>query len=1230
MDSEAGKIITFYSYKGGTGRSMALANVAYILATQRNKKVLMIDWDLEAPGLYRYFEDDFARKPGVLRIRKGSDESLEKARGLTEYLEAAARSYRERFPDGGLPESQAHTEQALEIYEEVRRKAEFDKYVLPVGEIANLFLLKAGLEDADYPNRVRKFDWETFYLEYGSFFTHFRRHLMEEYDYVLIDSRTGLTDTSGICTRVMPEKLVGVFAPNRQNIEGLVKVIQNAAEHRRSSRDGRGLVIFPLASRIDATVSRLRTAWWKGGTLANKKIVGYQQTFEELFIELFDLDEDECKLHDYFDATQIPHDSDYAYGEAIAARVGTGDKLSIGAACANLTERLVVVQAPWEPLPDLAKLSEAQRLSEKSSEEVAQLKYSARRTQRLVLALSGVVLIMTLSLGGWWLSGGKKGPEPGKVFDEARTATRTASSFRAADEDYFHDMDRTNGVLLFSADQIKGRNTWLVWTGGDDRLWDKLSVASFGALDLLKTISSHQGLKASRDNRWSYLGLVNEPCFEKARGLDPGRFGLWLDKRNPGCPTDPFENETKYPGVKIGARGATFADGKKLPVGSFYGYATGVVGLRLFPNPDFDEAAEKKWNAERYYDDPTYYKQKDLIKPYRVGMSCAFCHVGPNPINPPDDPENPKWENLSSNVGAQYFWIDRIFDWDANPADYIFQMFHSSRPGTLDTSLVSTDNINNPRTMNAMYSLWPRFAQAKQFGKETLSGGALNNKQFNDYVPGDSLLAPFFTPPATVLAPRVLKDASDSVGVLGALNRVYLNIGLFSEEWLLHFKPLTGGKKVTPIEVAVAENNSSYWGATETQTPNMALFLLSSTTPHKLKDAPGGDKYLAKDPAVLKRGREVFAENCARCHSSKLPKPDQPKKIYDSTGCAGPDYLQCWDEYWTWSKSEEFKTKMRAIVEAPDFLGGNFLAAEFRVPITLLQTNACSALATNAIRGNIWDNFSSETFKTLPSVGTIKVYDPITGDPQDYVMPAGGRGYTRPASLISLWSTAPFLLNNSVGRLNPAAPNDDYNPAPSVENRMAAFDDSIEAMLWLEKRDKDFLLQQKFAEKHIADFPGVIDRTTQISYIRIPSGYLPESFAGWGSWLFPSLFDDGGLQLGPIPRDTPVGLFANLSVLSESSNLTEQVKHDRDLKEVIFKIKGDLATLGPRRANESEDAYNNRAQQIFTPLVPRLMSLSKCPDYIVNRGHYFGTGYDNEPALSDADKRALIEFLKTF
>jgi len=826
-------------------------------------------------------------------------------------------------------------------------------------------------------------------------------------------------------------------------------------------------------------------------------------------------------------------------------------------------------------------------------------------TKRLLkyLVLIGIVVLGLLIFGRW-----DRGPKPGTVLDEARQAQRAVNSFPAADEDYFHDMD---GGLALTPEEVKGRNTWIVWTGGNDRFWDRITVSSFGAVDLLKTISSHPNaqpkLKFSRDNRWYYLGLVNEPCFEKATGPDPDRFGLWLDKRSPSCPPDPFENESKYQGVKIGARGKNLADGKQLPVGSFYGWATGIVGLRLFPNPEFDEAAAKNWDAERYYKDATYYNRKDLIRPYRVGMSCAFCHVGPNPVKPPADPEHPKWENLASNVGAQYFWIDRILDWQADEATYIFQMFHTSRPGTLDTSLVSTDNINNPRTMNAVYSLGPRLEQARRFGKETLGGGGLNNKQLNDYVPPDSPLAKFFMPPATVYSPRVLKDGADSVGALGALNRVYLNIGLFSEEWLLHFNPLVGGKKTTPIEIAVARKNSAYWEATEAQTANMALFFLKSTDPHKLAAAPGGEAHLTKEAALLDRGKLVFAETCARCHSSKLPKPDQPKKIFDAEGGAGKDYLPGWNEYWAWTKTDEFKSKMRAIVMDPDFLKDNFLSTEFRVPVTLLQTNACSPLATNAIRDNIWDNFSSETYKDLPSVGTITVYNPMTGEPFPYQMPGGGRGFTRPASLISLWSTAPFLLNNSVGK---------FNPSPAVEARMDSFQDSIEQMLWPEKREKDSVLGDKV--------PGLIDRTTKQSNLRIASGYAPDNLIGFGRLIFPRFFDKEDIVIGPIPAGTPVGLLANLNARPDDLNFLGRLSYDWKLLDLVKTIRRDLAALPPGASDEE-------ARKVFANLVGPLMEVSKCPDYVVNRGHYFGTSYfKEEPGLSDQDKRALIEFLKTF
>ena len=812
-----------------------------------------------------------------------------------------------------------------------------------------------------------------------------------------------------------------------------------------------------------------------------------------------------------------------------------------------------------------------------------------------------------------------KQPRPGTVDDEAKRAGVAPEKFVAADEDYFHDMDfnLVDGKPRrpLTREEIQGRNMWMVWTGGDDRLWDTLSVASVGSFDLLKTISSHPyspgskyGESYGRHNRWRYLGLVNEPCFKEATGPDPNRFGLWLDVRvtGPDCPPDPFANEQTYPGVEIGARGKTVAKG------SYYGEPTGIVGFRLFPNPAFDENARKRWNADRFYNDPSYFYDPNLVRPYRVGMACSICHVGPNPINPPADPENPKWENLSSNVGSQYSWWERIFNWRGTSAEdsFFFQSLHPYRPGTVDTSLVSTDNINNPRTMNAVYQLMPRMLHAKKWGKETIAGGGLRNKQFNDYVSNSDPLAQFFVWPSTTWTPRVLKDGSDSVGALGALNRVYINIGLFSEEWLLHFRPLVGGRPISPIEIDVAEKNSNYWRATEMQTPNMARFFLASTDPHYLKDAPGGRSYQTESAATLQRGKVVFAERCARCHSSK--GPDLPAGL-DLENANGPNYLTAWNEYWRWTKSDDFKSKMRPIVLADDFLQNNFLSTELRVPITLLGINACSPLGTNAIRGNIWDNFSSESYKQLPSVGTIKVRHPVTGAESDYVMPAGGRGYIRPASLVSVWSTAPFLQNNALGP---------FEWSPSVEGRMRSFQASIEQLLWPEKRDKDPI----FANEN---GPGVgfIDRTTADSYVEIPENYIPEGLRGLvgvGRRLFPFLVGGSGysVKIGPFPKGMPVGLVTSMDALGSDLQGEERKEHQKRLLNVLTRAKREL--------KESRDLAATLGS-----LVDDMLSLSKCKDFVVNKGHYFGTRQfesiePGEPGLSDDDKRALIAFLKTF
>ena len=881
--------------------------------------------------------------------------------------------------------------------------------------------------------------------------------------------------------------------------------------------------------------------------------------------------------------------------------------------------------------------------------------------------------------------GGCGGPQPGSVVDEAMKAGLTAKDLPGSDDDYLHAMDRgldaasVHKALPFLTKEEawkaynRGRNNWVVWTAGNDTLWDFLANNSFGAFDLLKVVSSHPSIQycgnrwptdgyvggakdqygkgqsspvpypkgyfvydddkcqeaerafypVSRQNRWKYFGLVNEPGLQQWKAPerckstdgtsvqdikpsdpkdksqwcgDPERFGLWLDKRV--GPSDPFEDEKRYPGVRVGARGQT------VPVGSYYGYASGIVGLRLFPNPAFDERAQKKWDPWRYYNDPDYYNDKTLVRPYRVGMSCGFCHVGPSPIDPPDDPEKPEWKNLNSNPGAQYFWIDRIFFWNpkGRHESFVYQLFHTSLPGSLDTSLVSSDNINNPRTMNAVYSIAARLKMAT-FHPEKLTAGERINKQFNEYE-RTKILSEYFKAPDTVLAPHVLKDGADSVGVLGALNRVYLNIGLFSEEWLLHFKPLIGntpGKRITPIEISVLQKNSTYWNANAAQTPDVALFFLASARPDRLEDAPRGRAYLTTDAQKLNRGKIVFAENCARCHSGKQP----PNLCRLGTKCNPGEIIENSGAYFEWMRNEVMKR---------EFLDDNFLSTERRIPVTELGTNACSPLATNGIRDNIWDNFSSTTYKELPAVGKFTVHHPKTGEPWEYEMPGGGRGYTRPASLISLWSTAPFLLNNSVGT---------FYGEPTVDARMASFNDSIQQMLWPDRRKKDVDVVTKelgLPAGRALNVPGYVQRTTATSYLRIAWGYLPGNFAAFmdilSSW-FPRFFGPIGLEIGPIPKGTPVGLLASLPLVSETTRLEDREAHTKRTFTLLEKAHKDFRALPKNPTDEQAGA-------VFQTLVDPLLALSKCPDYVVNRGHYFGTN------LSDEDKWALIEFLKTF
>ena len=267
--------------------------------------------------------------------------------------------------------------------------------------------------------------------------------------------------------------------------------------------------------------------------------------------------------------------------------------------------------------------------------------------------------------------------------------------------------------------------------------------------------------------------------------------------------------------------------------------------------------------------------------------------------------------------------------------------------------------------------------------------------------------------------PRVLKDGSDSVGALGALNRVYLNIGLFSEEWLLHFNPLIGGKhdhadrdrgRAQELRLLAGDRSADAGhGAVLPEEHRTAL--AEGRSRRRRRISPRIRPCSARGKDRLRRTLralpfEQAAAAAARPRSGGLRRQGLSRLLEPVLGV---------------DQDRRFQgARCAQIVMAPDFLDGNYLSAEFRVPVTLLQTNACSPLATNAIAGNIWDNFSSQSYKDLPSVGDDHRYNPVHRRAAGtYKMPGGGRGYTRPASLISVWSTAPFLLNNSVGKFKP-------------------------------------------------------------------------------------------------------------------------------------------------------------------------------------------------------------------
>ncbi len=207
-----GKVVTFYSYKGGVGRTFLLANVAVMFA-KWGRRVLCIDWDLEAPGLLHYF---------------GTDTGQRVVGGVIDIVSSVATD----------------------------RRVEWRDMVVSIegDEDWSLDLLSAGRPGDEYVRTLHGLDWHEFYDEHelGWTLEELRAQWSAEYDLVLIDSRTGLTDIGGVCVAQLPDILVVLSSANEQSLAGCLDVIDRAMRARdRLPVPRPGPLVLPLASRFD-------------------------------------------------------------------------------------------------------------------------------------------------------------------------------------------------------------------------------------------------------------------------------------------------------------------------------------------------------------------------------------------------------------------------------------------------------------------------------------------------------------------------------------------------------------------------------------------------------------------------------------------------------------------------------------------------------------------------------------------------------------------------------------------------------------------------------------------------------------------------------------------------------------------------------------------------------------------------------------------------------------------
>ncbi|WP_288108145.1 hypothetical protein [Limnobacter sp.] len=474
-------------------------------------------------------------------------------------------------------------------------------------------------------------------------------------------------------------------------------------------------------------------------------------------------------------------------------------------------------------------------------------------------------------------------------------------------------------------------------------------------------------------------------------------------------------------------------------------HSSGVLGYRkYYADPTKDASGKVVFDPKS-----SPYRKDELQKNMRyvIGHPCVQCHVGFNPDNPPLNPNKPTWDNLSATIGNQHIVQPLMFFQGTDPHAVVRQVLRAGRPGTIDTSLVANDFQNNPGTQNNIMDFQNRRV-FEELMKDPVTGQLKKG-----------------------LTQHVLKGGEDSVGDRLALIRVYVNIGMCTEEcWAPHFpKPgvLFGEKShQTPFRIKQCAAQCEPWNYADAKMEDLASFLVTGGPTYLLnavdKDGTPGMKYI--DLTKVPQGRKVFARECASCHSSKVA-PENIRRDKDALARFYEGHVFGSEQFWKYEftdaernspefiakymqKDQQGNLRPKQFVEKEVF-GQDWLGNDEPTPFNIIGTNMCRALHDNHNKGHIFEEFSSEDYKNRKSPGKVDVVlnrmVPVVGGMKIGEREiTGGPGYMRNISLLSVWATAPFLHNNAIGEM-PRLP--DGTPDTTVKGRIKAFEESFNELL---------------------------------------------------------------------------------------------------------------------------------------------------------------------------------------